>query len=156
MSMHISAAARSRVRSTAERGFTLVEVMVAFIIAALALGVVYQAGATALRATQEASRYDQALSRARSRLVIAGHGSPLTAGDWHGDDGDGFAWRLRAVPIAATSVHPPGIATLRQVPDIGITLYGISVWISWRDAGRARSLRLDTEQIDQTPGSGGN
>jgi general secretion pathway protein I len=149
--------AQSLSSSTGEAGFMLLEVVVAFVIAALALGVLYQAAMTGLRATEVASRYEQALSRARSRLVIAGHGSPLVPGDWRGDDGGGFAWRLRAVPIGATSVVPFGIPGLRPQSDFQVTLYAVSVWISWRDGGRERAVRLDTEQIGQalrqgTPG----
>jgi general secretion pathway protein I len=135
--------------ATGEAGLMLIEVVVAFIIAALALGVLYQTTVTSLRLTQVASRYEQALSRARSRLVIAAHGSPLVEGDWRGDDGGGFSWRLRAVPIATTPVSPPGIASLRQSPDFHVTLYAVSVWISWRDPDVERSVRLDTEQIGQ-------
>ncbi len=128
----------------------LLEVMVAFLIAALALGVVTQAVLTELRSRLVTSRYEQALSHARSRLVIARFGSPLTPEDLRGDDGGGFHWRLRVTPIASTTVQPFGSGGSRQAPDFTITLYAVSVWISWPDAGTQRFVRLDTEQIGQT------
>jgi general secretion pathway protein I len=134
---------------SAEAGFTLLEVIVAFIIAALALGVLSQTALIGPRSAEIASRYEQALSRARSRLVIFGHGNAPAAGDWRGDDGGGYAWRLRATPIATTPVPPPGLAGLRQTPDFQVTLYAVSVWISWRDFGTEHAVRLDTEQIGQ-------
>ncbi len=130
-------------------GFVLLEVVVAFVIAALALGVLYQAALTGLHATQVASRYEQALSRARSRLVLAEHGSPLMAGDMQGDDGGGFRWRLHVVPVDTTSIRPSDPLGLRQASAIQITLYAVSVWIFWNDFGTERAVRLDTQQIGQ-------
>jgi hypothetical protein len=128
----------------------LLEVIVSFIIASLALALLYQAVLTGLRSSQTTSRYEQALSRARSRLVIAGHGSPLAPEDLRGDDGGGFNWRLRVTPLETTSVRPFDPAGLRRAADFAVTLYAVSVWVSWRDFGRERFVRLDTEQIGQT------
>lgn len=132
-------------------GFVLLEVVVAFVIAALALTVLYQAAVTGLHAAATAARYEQALSRARSRLVIAGHGSQLVAGDMQGDDGGGFRWRLHVTPIATTAVKPFDPLGLRQQPDFQLTLYAVSVWISWQEFGATRYVRLDSEQIGQAP-----
>jgi general secretion pathway protein I len=135
--------------SSDDAGVVLLEVVIAFVIAALALGVLYHAALGGLHATRTATRYEQALSRARSRLVIAEHGSPLVAGEMQGDDGGGFHWRLHVTPIDATAVRPFDPAGLRQAPDFQLTLYAVSVWVSWDDFGIQRSVRLDTQQIDQ-------
>lgn len=127
----------------------LFETLVAFVIAALALAVLYQAGLTGLRSTQAATHYEQAVARANSRLVLAEHASPLTAGDWRGDDGGGFAWRVRVAPMANTTVQPITALTLPGSASFPLTLYAITVWVSWRDADTARAVRLDTEQIGQ-------
>jgi general secretion pathway protein I len=131
-------------------GFTLLEVLVAFLIAALALVVLYQAGLTGLVSTQAASQYEQAIARARSHLTIAVHASPLTGGDWQGDDGGGFAWHLRVAPIARTEVRPANALTLRGAASFPLTLYAVTVWITWHDFGGVREVRLDTEQIGQS------
>jgi general secretion pathway protein I len=130
-------------------GFSLLEVLVAFVIAALALVVLYRAGLTGLLSTQAASHYEEATARARSHLTMAVHASPLVAGDWRGDDGGGFAWHLRVAPIASTAVQPVGALTLRGSASFPVTLYAVTVWITWRDGGGAREVRLDTEQIGQ-------
>jgi general secretion pathway protein I len=137
------------VSSSDDAGFVLLEVVIAFVIAALALAVLYQAALAGLHATRTATRYEQALSRARSRLVIAEHGSPLIAGDMQGDDGGGFHWRLHVTPIDATAVRPFDPVGLRQAPDFQLTLYAVSVWVSWDDFGTQRSVGLDTQQIGQ-------
>ena len=141
---------RSPVCASMARGFTLLEVLVAFLIAALALVVLYQAGLAGLVSTQAASQYEQAIARARSHLAIAVHASPLAAGDWQGDDGSGFAWHLRVAPIASTAVRPALALTPRASASFPLALYAVTVWITWRDRGGAREVRLDTEQIGQS------
>lgn len=132
-----------------DAGFVLLEVVIAFVIAALALGVLYQAALTGLHAARTATRYEQALSRARSRLVLAEHGSPLIAGDMQGDDGGGFRWHLHVTPIDAAAVRPFDPLGLRPAPDYQLTLYAVSVSVSWDDFGSQRVVRLDTQQIAQ-------
>ena len=140
---------RFPVRASIEHGFTLLEVLVAFVIAALALGVLFRAGLSGVQAAQSASHYEQAIARARSHLTLAVHASPLVAGDWQGDDGGGFVWHLRVAPIASTSVRPAFAVTPRGSSTFPLTLYAVTVRVGWRDGGGAREVRLDTEQIGQ-------
>jgi general secretion pathway protein I len=149
MARHDLPARRRDVSSSDDAGFVLLEVVIAFVIAALALGVLYQTALTGLHETRTATRYEQALSRARSRLVVAEHGSPLIAGDMQGDDGGGFHWRLHVTPIDNAAVQPFDPLGLRHAPDYQLTLYAVSVRVSWDDFGTERSVRLDTQQIGQ-------
>jgi general secretion pathway protein I len=129
------------------RGFTLLEVIIALIIAGMAAVALFEAAGSGLHETQTASMYDQAIVRAKSRLASATHGTNLAAGDWRGDDGGGFHWRLRMAPLASTSLRPVGVAGPRAASSIPVVLYSVSVWIGWDDGGRERDVRLDTEQI---------
>ena len=72
-----------------ERGFLLLEVLIAFIIAILALGVLFRATGDGLRASQQAQDYEEAVVRARSHLAMATRGGSLMPGTWNGDDGGG-------------------------------------------------------------------
>lgn len=139
----------SPVRISADCGFTLLEVLIALVIAGLALGALFSAGLAGLHATQAASHYEQAIARARSHLTLAVHASPLAAGDWQGDDGGGFTWHLRVAPIASTAVRPLYAVTPRKSSTFPVSLYAVSVVIGWHDGERARDVRLDTEQIGQ-------
>ncbi len=140
---------RVHCRLRRQHGFTLLEVMIAFVIAALALGVLYGAGVDALRGARAASRYEQAIARARSHLALAVHASPLVAGDWQGDDGSGFTWYLSVTPLASTAVRPVNAVSLRAMSSFPVTLCALSVRIVWREGGASREVRLDTEQIAQ-------
>lgn len=129
------------------KGFTLLEVIIALIIAGLAAGALFEAVGTGLHATQTASMYDQAIVRAKSHLVAATHGTKLAPGDSRGDDGGGFHWRLRVVPVASASIRPVGLVGPRAATSIPIVLYGVTVWIGWSDGQATRDVRLETEQV---------
>ena len=137
-------------RGRTQSGFALLEVMVAFIIAALALGVLFQSGLSSLRSIQTAGRYEEALARARSRLTIAEHGPPLKPGQLEGDDGGGYRWRVVVAPAAATSVRPLGMLGPNRPPRVPLTLYAISVWVWWNERGAEGSrheVRLDSHLV---------
>jgi len=128
-------------------GFTLLEVIVALIIAIMAAAALMAAVGSGLHATRVASLYDQAIVRANSRLAATTHGTKLAPGDSRGDDGGGFRWRVRVVPIASAPVRPVGIVGPRAAASVSVVLYGVTVWIMWNDGNTEREVRLDTEQV---------
>ncbi len=137
-----------------ERGFTLLEVLVAFVIAALALGVMFQASLGGLRATTMASHYQEALSLARSHLAAAAAGT-MAGREQSGDDGRGFRWTVR--------IKPAGTITLARGPDeqpsdgprARTTLYAISVTETWTADGGERQVRLDSARLGPGAARGG-
>jgi len=137
-------------RRSAARGFTLLETLIALIITALALAVLFHGGLGGLWSVQAASHYEQAIARARSHLAIAVHASPLIAGEWQGNDGGGFTWHVRVAPVANTTVRPvTGPTLLRGSSSFPLTLYSVTVWIGWHDIYGVRAVHLDTQQIGQ-------
>ena len=79
-----------------QRGFALLEVLIAFAIAAIALVVLYRGGSEGIQNARQAARVNEAVSRARSRLAVACHGQPLVPEVRSGDDGGvGTIWSLR-------------------------------------------------------------
>jgi general secretion pathway protein I len=117
----------------ADRGFTLIEVMVAFVIAVVALSVMARAGLAGLDAAGESARYQEATARAQSHLAAIG--SAATASDRQGDEGDGFHWHVR--------ITPRGTVALPGQKKGQVTLLAVSVVVSW--AGRA--VTLDSERL---------
>jgi general secretion pathway protein I len=138
-------------RAASAPGFTLVEVLIAFIIAFLALAALGRAGTDGLRSLRDAARYEEALARARSRLAIALHGAPLQPGDHQGEDGGGFRWRVLVTPADGPVVRPLGERGPRRLLRVQTTLYAVSVRVWWTDAGGMegvrREVRLDTLQV---------
>ena len=84
-------------------GFTLLEVVVALAIAALALVGLFQAGSGGLFAVDTAARAEEAVQRAQSHLAAVGRDAALVQGDFTDDDGGGYRWRLRVRPVMQPS-----------------------------------------------------
>ncbi|HQT75520.1 MAG TPA: type II secretion system protein [Rhodopila sp.] len=129
------------------RGFSLLEVMIALIIAALATTALLRAAGISLSATTEAALYEQAIVRAKSHLDAATQGGALRAGDWQGDDGGGFHWQLRVTPAQVGAVRPFGLVGPRAQTALKVVLYRVVTAISWRQDGRTRMVTLQTEQM---------
>jgi len=125
-------------------GFTLLEVLVAFAIAAPALALLYRQGVASIGTTQTAAAYQEAISRAQSHLDAL-NGTNLTAGEQAGDDGGGFLWRLRVAPIASTA---PPRAVPRASPYAGGTaLFAVAVEIAWPGPHGSHTLALSTRRL---------
>jgi general secretion pathway protein I len=141
-------------RADRQLGFTLLEVLIAFIIAALALGVMFDASLGGLRATEIASHYQEALSLARSHLASV-DAAPLRGRELSGDDGRGFHWTLRIKP-AGTVVLPRGPdEDPAQGPQAQATLYSVSVTETWTGDGGERQVRLDSARLGAGAAKGG-
>jgi general secretion pathway protein I len=127
------------------RGFMLLEVLVAFVIATLALGVIIRVAVETLRASRIAARYEQATVRAQSHLTEAVEGGSLIPGKWEGEDGSTYHWRLQVAPTWDVAQRPA------SGPTAGEVLYAVSVWVSWQEDGSTRVVHLDTEHIGPAP-----
>jgi len=127
-----------------DSGFTLLEVLVAFAIAAPALTLLYRQGVASIGTTQTAAAYQEAISLAQSHLDAL-NGANLTAGEQAGDDGAGFLWRLRVAPIASTA---PPRAVPRASPYAGGTaLFAVAVEIAWPGPHGNHTLTLNTRRL---------
>jgi general secretion pathway protein I len=138
-----------------DRGFTLLEVVIAFAIAALALAVMFKAAIGGLVAVGTAGRYEEAVSRAKSHLAAVGRDGALTAGETQGDDGGGYHWRIRIVQLAAITPSGNSPTAFVQASFRQPTLYSAEVGISWTDSGRVREVLLQTQRIG-APDQGNN
>ena len=130
------------------RGFTLLEVLVGVVIAALALGALSAAELTGLGITRTTERYQQATALARSHLAMAVHADPLLAGDWQGAD-RGYSWHVHVAPLDSTTIRPIDTLTQRGSSVFPIALYAVSVRITWPGSAGYREVRLETERIGQ-------
>lgn len=90
---------------SAQRGFSLIEVVVALAIVAVTLGTVLRLLGTTLVSVDKAGDYLRALSAAQSQLAEANSGRPLSLGVTQGSR-DGIEWRLSVRPFSAPPVDP--------------------------------------------------
>src|SRR5579864_2641394 len=124
-----------------ERGFTLLETVVALAIASMAFVALFQAGSTGLFAVDTASRADEALERAQSHLAALGAGAAMIPGDSEGDDGGGYRWHLHVRPISSRGL-PPQDGSSGGI----LTLFDVEVSITWPTGHHQREVVLKSQR----------
>ena len=129
-------------------GFTLLEVLIAFVIAALAMGALFNGTVSGLDATAVAAKYDEAISLAKSHMAAIGRGSAIAAQETSGADGDGFTWHLRVRETASRQLVLSDQDRANDVKPSRAVLYDIVVAESWKAGGRTRQVVLATRRFD--------
>ena len=136
------------------KGFTLLEVLVAFIIAALAVVALLQAAAGGLQNARVAAHTQEAVARAQSRLAALS--ASIQPGEQSGDDGGGFLWRVSIQAGAAVAM--PGRARASALLDPPLSqgmdrtvLYAVTVALSWQLDGNPRQVVLATQRLGLAP-----
>lgn len=120
---------RSSVRLAPPRGFTLIEVLVAFALVALVLGAALRLVSGGLNDSDVAERQTLAVLVAESRIAEVGTAVPLAPGVTDGTAPGGYRWRREIRPIADAADDDP------------LPLYAITVEVSADDR---RGVRLST------------
>ena len=125
-----------------ERGFTLIEVVVAFVLLSLVLAVSFEVFTNGFSRAAELDEYSQALMVAQARLAAVGVEETLKEGEAQGDSEDRrFHWAtsVRRTDEGADPAKPP--------PSM-FSLYRIDVTVSWRGSGgKDHSMSLATLQM---------
>lgn len=119
-----------------DRGFTLLEVLVAFTLLALVLGAAYAAMGTGLRAQARSAEVADGVSRAQSALARLGRDWPLTPGEQRFRDGD---W------VTAVTIAPYRRQDRQRWQELGLQPLRVAVSVrspSGRQAARLETLRL--------------
>ncbi|MCI0428959.1 MAG: prepilin-type N-terminal cleavage/methylation domain-containing protein [Rhodospirillales bacterium] len=126
-------------RAGRARGFTLLEVLVAFVILALALAALVQTFGSGMRGVAASERHVMAALAARSLLERVGHDIPLESGEVSGEDG-AFTWTV--------SMRRAGRADRRGNDQLVIVPYDVAVTVGWRGG---RGVTLESYRLAPIP-----
>ena len=129
---------RRRAASKSQRGFSLLEVLVAFAILALSLGVLLQIFQRAMNTTAVSETYSRAVALAEAKLNSVGADIPLEEGVHSGDPEDGLDWIVNIEPY-----QPEG--WLGENPPL--QPYLITAVASWPSISGARRVVLRTIRL---------
>ena len=123
-----------------QRGFSLLEVLVAFAILSITLGVLLQAFATGVRGTALSEDYTRATLHAESILAALGRELPLEQSVMEASIDDKFFWRSTVAPY-----YVEGGADTSDAP---VTPYRVVVEVFWQESGfQPRSVVLETLRL---------
>ncbi len=130
-------------RRRRQGGFSLLELLVAFVIMAFSLGMLYQASGGTVRSLGDTGQHLRASILAQS--LLNSRDSVPDAGWTESGESAGFAWRVSSAPFG-TAVSDPKVPPLQQV----------DIVIGWKDRNGARQLELSTllPQARPVPGAG--
>ena len=142
-------------RPKQDAGFTLLEVIVAFAISALAVSILYEGASGGLMATGSAAKTVEALSLAQSHLAAVGHGDAIAQQESSGTDGDGFDWHLHIRPIASREMNLSDSDRANDTKETSAVLYDVLVTESWTEGGHAHQIAIGTHRLDMRTAEGG-
>jgi general secretion pathway protein I len=127
-------------------GFSLLEVLVAFVILALVGTILFQLFGGALNNAAAADDYSRAVLLAESRLTAAAVEAPLRESNDQGVSEDGkYAWTTTIQPYVA----PDATADQQRLGDTSpVRLWRIATTVSWPGTlGSVRSVALATVRL---------
>lgn len=108
----------------AQRGFSLIEIIAALLLLAIAFGALMQVAGGSMRLTNNAADHAQAALWARSLLDSAGVDAPLKPGQTQGKFDDDYRWRMTVAPYQVADSGPNVPSQMLQV-DVDVTWGGV-------------------------------
>lgn len=123
-----------------QRGYSLLEVIVAFALLAAALALLLGALSNATRQVGQADMSGRAALHAQSLIDQLGVGAPLQPGRTEGQFEQGrYRWTLQVSPW-----RDPGQVEPQPIDPAAPRMLEVSLAVEWESAGRPQRLQLHT------------
>ena len=133
---------RSRQRSS---GFTLLEVMLAFVIFALSFATVLEIMAGTIRSVGRASEDTEVALMAQSLMDLVGTEIPIEEGEYSGTGMDRYQWEMDiSLYDTGGQASDEGMTTQELADLSGIELYRVDLYVDWETGRRQRELHFST------------
>jgi general secretion pathway protein I len=131
------------------KGFSLLEILVAFSIMAIALTVLLRIFGTGVNNAVISEEYTIAVQIAESLMARTGVETALTAGETQGTEGDKYDWQITVRPSAPALSRPSlrGMNSDQQKP--APELMSVRVIVAWGEEKQPRSVELHTLKLQQ-------
>jgi general secretion pathway protein I len=140
-------------RKSSQGGFTLLEVLLAFVVFALSFAVTLEILTGAIRNTARAREYTEAALIAQSLMDQVGLDIELRSGaSVEGEEGN-YRWQVDIFPFEGGSENSRSIELMSLT---GIELLEVECLVSWGDVGRQRSQLFATVKAQLEDQEGGD
>lgn len=133
-------------KSQTQSGFSLLEMLIAFSILAVSLGILLRIFSSGITTAQVADDYTNAVQIASNLLAKTGVEKPLKISEELGIENDFYHWRVRVSPKNFVSPE----LDLRGLP---VELFNVNVLVWWGDDAKTddRVLELNTVKLSPPP-----
>jgi general secretion pathway protein I len=128
------------------RGFSLLEVLVAFVILALILGVLMQIFSGGLRNASRVDEYQQAVLLGQSKLASVGIETPLKVSESNGEFNAVYRWQVSIRPYLVPPTQASDQTGL-PVPILPVSLLEVEIQVLWGGSDQPRSANLKTLRL---------
>ena len=145
-------------------GFSLIEMIAAFLIFSIAVGVQLQVLTTSMQTTRSSEAYTMAALWAQSKLDVVGVGERIKPGHSSGEFRAGYTWEMDITQVDPSGIEPPppiggaiaGLGPNQQVAaaqQVGlgggievspIEIYQVDLTMHWGSRGRENTSTFST------------
>ena len=123
--------------SSKQRGFSLLEVLVAFVVMGLVVGVLLQLFGASMRSVALADEYSFAVQVAESQLAAVGSAIPVKQGTVSGaEEGSDYRWNVAIEPLKLDE-------KLENLP-VPMQVFRIEVTVMWGNGDKPRTFSLSS------------
>ena len=128
-----------------QRGFTLLEVMLAFVIFALSFATVLEIMAGSMRSVGRASDDTEVALLAQSLMDLVGNEIPVEEGEYSDVAMDHYNWQMTITFYDALGESGDTIMSTPELAEnSGIELYRVDLYLDWETGRRERELHFST------------
>lgn len=136
-------------RVGSQAGFTLLELLVAFMVLVLAFTVMLRIFSGGLRGVGDAQSHSRAVEHARAQLALVGTEHPLHTGELMGETADGYRWHIIAEPVDAAQLPRQDVGLALE----DLELLRVTARVSWGGEPE-RTVSLWTLELREADGPG--